>query len=188
MSAQLALQVLAEPRIEGAPRLAPFVKWPGGKSDELPAIAAAAPRLTGRLIDPFIGGGSVLLATPVQVPAWANDASADLVGLYIAASRDDRGTRSALEAVAGTWDRFANLAVLYEELARDFLSGDERSALATLATHAQSYLSLAAAAGPELTETYLSRIHRDLPAKFRRMRKVQSDVGLELSRPDLLAN
>jgi len=36
------------------PDLTPFIKWPGGKSDELLAIAAAAPPLGGRYIDPSL--------------------------------------------------------------------------------------------------------------------------------------
>ena len=68
----------------------PFLKWPGGKSQELPAIAAVAPSLTGRLIDPFVGSGAVLYAAPPGVAAWANDACPDLIGLYAsAAARDD---------------------------------------------------------------------------------------------------
>jgi DNA adenine methylase len=122
------------------------------------------------------------------VPAWANDASADLVRLYAAASLADVSSRAALDAVASAWDSFADLAVMYEELAQDFLVGDDRSTLATLAAHAASYLGRAGAAGPGLTETYVSRIERDLPAKFRRMRKVQAEVSLLLTRSDLLAN
>jgi DNA adenine methylase len=177
-----------EPRLEGSPRLVPFVKWPGGKSDELPAIAAAAPPLAGRFIDPFVGGGSVLLATPVEVPAWANDACADLVRLYAAASGSDADARSALDAVAGAWDGFSDLRELYEELAEVFRAGDGQSAAAILTAHAGSSLGPVASAGPGLTATYTSRLERDLPAKFRRMRRIQAQAGYLLPPPDLLAN
>jgi DNA adenine methylase len=186
--AQLALRGLTEPRLESSPRLAPFIKWPGGKSDELPAIAAAAPPLTGRLIDPFVGGGSVLLATPAGVPAWANDACPDLVRLYEAAGTSDAVVRAALDAEAGVWDGLSDLTELYEELADAFRAGDGRSATAILSAHARSYLDLVASAGPGLTATCASRLERDLPAKFRRMRRVQAQVGFLLSAPDLLAN
>jgi len=188
MTAQLALRVLAEPRLESSPRLAPFLKWPGGKSDELPAIAGAAPPLIGRLIDPFVGGGSILLATPVEVPAWANDACADLVRLYAAASGSDAVARAALDAVAGVWDGFSDLHELYQELADAFRAGDGRSAAAIVSAHERAYLDLVATAGPGLSATYSSRLERDLPAKFRRMRRVQAQVGFVLSAPDLLAN
>ncbi len=50
MAAQLRLELDsgATPSLEGIPALTPFIKWPGGKSLELPAIAAKAPPLTGR--------------------------------------------------------------------------------------------------------------------------------------------
>ena len=77
----LALPSFLPPRLEARPLVPPFLKWPGGKSQELPSIAALAPPLTGRLIDPFVGGGAVLLATPPVVAAWANDACPELVAL-----------------------------------------------------------------------------------------------------------
>jgi DNA adenine methylase len=187
MIAQLALRGLSEPRINPSPRLVPFVKWPGGKSTELSAIATASLAITGRLIDPFVGGGSVLLATPAEVQAWANDACVDLVRLYEAASRSDASARAALDAVAGAWDGFAGLRSLYEELADAFL-GDGHRVGGILSMHSDCYLQLVSSAGPGLTPMYRSRLERDLPAKFRRMRSVQSAVGVPLSAPDLLAN
>src|SRR5450755_3443908 len=80
----------ATTRLDGSPALSPFLKWPGGKTLELPAIAAAAPVLDGRFIDPFLGGGSVFLAAPVEVPALVNDACRDLVELYTSAASRSR--------------------------------------------------------------------------------------------------
>lgn len=188
MIAQPSLRVLDAPRIEPSRRLGPFVKWPGGKSDELSAIAAAAPPLTGRLIDPFVGGGSVLLATPTEVLAWANDACPDLVRLYTAVGGSDALARGALDALAIAWDGFSGLQYLYGELADAFRMGDGRSVGGILTSHAASYLGLVAVAGPRLTGPYVDRLERDLPAKFRRMRQVQSTMGELLSPPDLLAN
>src|ERR1035437_10657320 len=65
------------PRLEAYPRLSPFLQWPGRTTQELPAIAAGAPPLAGRLIDPFVGGGSVLFATPAQGSALGHDACRD---------------------------------------------------------------------------------------------------------------
>ena len=94
----LALPLFMPPRLEARPLVTPFLKWPGGKSQELPAIAAAAPPLTGRLIDPFVGGGAILFAAPPEVAAWANDACPDLVGLYTSAAARDE---TVIAAIAG---------------------------------------------------------------------------------------
>jgi DNA adenine methylase len=188
VTAQLTLRGLTPTGIQGSPQLTPFIKWPGGKSYELPAIAAAAPPLTGRLIDPFVGGGSVLLATPPEVPAWANDACADLARLYTGATSSDDSFQRALESVAMAWNGFAGLGQLYEELAATFTSGDGHAVSSILAAHAPAFHHLLDPAGPGLAGLYMTRIEKDLPVKFERMRRVQTKVAALLSAPDLLAN
>lgn len=187
MSAQLALRAIVEPRIEPSPRLMPFVKWPGGKSDELPAIAAAAPLLTGRFIDPFVGGGSVLLATPSEVPAWANDACADLVQLYSLSSSRDASARFPFDAVASAWDAFSDLRERYAELAAFFATGDDTPSF-RMPSDALARIGLDAGVARGLTAPYVARLQHDLPAKFRRMRHLQVALGQSLSPVDLLAN
>lgn len=184
----LPLPGFTEPRLEGSPRLVPFIKWPGGKSQELPAIAAAAPPLTGRLIDPFVGGGSVLLATPVGVPAWANDASPDLIAVYVAAASREVDFRRAVDAVAGLWNDLGALTGFYSELAESFSSGSPAVTSAVVGRSESTLRSLVATAGPGLTTLFLSRLERDLLAKFDRMRKVEARVGVTLPHADLLAN
>jgi DNA adenine methylase len=188
VTAQLTLLGLTPPRIEPIPQLTPFIKWPGGKSFELPIIAAAAPPLTGRLIDPFVGGGSVLLATPPEVSAWANDACDDLSRLYTGAVSSDAAFRRALESVAVAWDGFSALAPLYEELAATFTVGDGHAVPGILVAHAPALNRLLDLAGPGLSDLYRKRLAKDLPVKFDRMRRVQLKVGALLSAPDLLAN
>jgi DNA adenine methylase len=185
-AATLPLETPA-PRLAASPQLTPFLKWPGGKSQELAAIAATAPTLTGRLIDPFVGGGAVLLATPAAVPAWANDLSTDLISLYSAASAQDEPTRSAINGVASSWDRFGSLVETYEDLARIFLNGDGCQATEAVTRNGTALRRTLEAAGPNLAEVYINRLMKDLPVKFDRMRKIQSQVGT-LPEGDLLDN
>jgi DNA adenine methylase len=175
-------------QIEAEPRLTPFLKWPGGKTQELPSIAALAPPLAGRFIDPFVGGGSVLLATPSDVPAVVNDACRDLVGLYAAASTQDPAFRSAVEALASAWDSLTDLPDLYADLAGAFLTGSTPATSAALERNSAVLLGLADSAGPGLAALFASRVERELLAKFDRMRGVQGRVGRSLSAGDLEAN
>ena len=103
----LPLPLFMPPRLAARPLVTPFLKWPGGKSQELPAIAAVAPPLTGRLIDPFVGGGAILFAAPPDVAAWANDACPDLIGLYTSAAVRDDTLIAAIAGVAGAWEGFS---------------------------------------------------------------------------------
>ena len=188
MNAQLL--VLSPPayRLAAAPTLVPFLKWPGGKSLELPAISAAAPELTGRFIDPFVGGGSVLLAVPEEVGALANDAAEDLLELYRAAAEEREAFRNAVAGVAHGWDALRLLAPVYRALAVEFLDGlSGRDALSAAFTTG-SFSRALGSAGPGLEQGFAARLSKDLPVKFARMRRIQIALGRTLSDPDLLAN
>lgn len=187
MNAQLRILDLPVDRLAPSPALTPFLKWPGGKSQELAAIAAAAPPLTGRFIDPFVGGGSVLLAVPEEIDAWANDAAEDLIDLYRAAAEERWAFRDAVEGVADAWDALRSLDELYRALADDFLIGTSGSAVRTDG-HARSLERLLAFAGPGLHDIFAARLAKDLPSKFDRMRKIQVALDRRLSNVDLLDN
>ena len=178
----------AIPKIQADPQLSPFVKWPGGKSMELPAIAAAAPALTGRFIDPFVGGGSVLLATPIDVAAQVNDASRDLIGLYVAAATNAPAFRAAIDALAASWGRLADLDSLCADLGHVFLQGSSSDIESVVARHSVRLQSVVGPAGTELANQFVGRVGEDLRAKFTRMRKVEIKVGQVLSGSDRLAN
>ena len=126
--AEASERSIAAPRPPGVPTSSlagpgPVLKWPGGKSQELAAIAASAPFLTGRFIDPFVGGGSVLLAVPDGVEAWANDAAEDLMRLYRAASEERWSFRATVHGVAAAWEKLRSFDEFYRALGDDFLSG-----------------------------------------------------------------
>lgn len=188
MNAQLRLLDLPVYRIAATPGLTPFLKWPGGKSQELAAIARAAPPLTGRFIDPFVGGGSVLLAVPEGIEAWANDAAEDLIELYRAAAEERWAFRHAAEGVAEAWEALRSLEELYRGLADDFLDGSSGLAAVTVGSRTRGLELALALAGPGLDDVFRTRLAKDLPAKFQRMRKIQIALDRMLSDSDLLDN
>jgi DNA adenine methylase len=188
VNAQLRLLDLPVHRIVASPGLTPFLKWPGGKSQELAAIARAAPPLTGRFIDPFVGGGSVLLAVPEGIEAWANDAAEDLVELYRAAAEERWAFRHAAEGVAEAWDALRSFEELYRGLADDFLDGSSGLAAMPIGSRARGLELALALAGPGLDDVFRTRLAKDLPAKFHRMRKIQIALDRKLSDSDLLDN
>lgn len=66
-----------------APRTSkPFLKWPGSKSRALSALLPLLPH-GPRLIEPFVGAGSVLLGTDYDTYV-VNDANADLMATWAA--------------------------------------------------------------------------------------------------------
>jgi DNA adenine methylase len=186
VTAETAPIGLLDPRLDPSTAIQPFLKWPGGKSDELRTIARAAPPLTGRYIDPFVGGGSVLLAVPPDVKAWANDACADLIRLYELAASGPTG-RSAFDSTAATWDGFIDLPELYAELAIAFRAADKDAMIAAVSDRSAALRRLVDRAGPGLADAFLGRLRRDLPLKCRRMSRIEGSHGT-LSARDLVAN
>jgi DNA adenine methylase len=188
VNARLRLLDPPADRIAASPGLTPFLKWPGGKSQELPAIAAAAPPLTGRFIDPFVGGGSVLLAVPAGIEAWANDAAEDLIAVYRAAAEERLDFRHAADGLARAWDALRAFGDLYRSLAAEFLDGSDGLGAVRTGSRARGLEPALALAGPGLDDVFRTRLADDLPAKFRRMRKIQAKLDRRLSDSDLLAN
>ncbi len=176
------------PRLGARALVSPFVKWPGGKSQELPSIAALAPPLTGRLIDPFVGGGAILFATPPAVAAWANDACPELVALYAAAASCDDAVRGAIAGVASAWEGFSSIPELHGDLADAFLAGSRERVGVTLEHWHVALHDIVDRAGPSIADSFEARVERELLAKLTRMRGVERTLGRILSRPDLLAN
>ena len=64
----------------------PFLKWPGGKRRLAVRILSLLP-VEGRLIEPFVGAGSVFLASG-HTHLVLNDRNADLMAAYAALQSD----------------------------------------------------------------------------------------------------
>lgn len=161
--------------------LRPFLKWPGGKASELAMIAAATPPLMGRYVDPFVGGGSVLLAIPSTVPAAANDACPELVLLCRGLAGGDLDLAGSLGGVATAWDELTSDPAGLRAIVDAFIgrSGTGLGEVPAVDVNA---------AGPGFREAFAARLPTDVAAKLARMRAVETKAGHRLSEPDLLAN
>ncbi len=64
--------------------LKPFVKWPGGKSEEIDHIQPYCPRQMRKYVEAFLGGVAFFLSLPTHTyqQAYLNDFSKELIGLY----------------------------------------------------------------------------------------------------------
>lgn len=160
-----------------------------GRQDSRAAShSLGSPPLTGRYIDPFVGGGSVLLAVPEEVEAWANDAAEDLIELYRAAA-DERGSfRDVVSGVAQAWNGFATLDDVYRALTAEFLRGSSGLEAVSAASANRAFNRAMHTAGGGLDDAFAARLSRDVPSKFERMRRIQTTVGRALPDSDLRAN
>lgn len=81
----------------GQPVVHPFLKWAGSKRRILSQLLPQLP--TGkRLVEPFIGGGSVFMATTFDEYLLA-DINPDLIALYCELKRDPTATVEAVKAL-----------------------------------------------------------------------------------------
>lgn len=59
----------------------PFLKYPGGKTKEVPLVKQYMPNDINRYFEPFVGGASVYLALGIR-DSYINDFSTDLINVY----------------------------------------------------------------------------------------------------------
>lgn len=176
---------------------APLLKWPGGKTRELPAILGALPDDMGRLVDPFVGGGALLFALPASVPAVVNDASEDLVELYRRVQSHDDALLGRLDALAGWWRDLAGVVDRCAgAMVEVFTDRPERApgaveAAATGGALDQLVDPVVASAPPpwgEVVGALDEDLRRLVPPKLARMRGVEQRRGRRLPDADVWRN
>jgi DNA adenine methylase len=153
--------------------LSPFLKWPGGKSSELQKISQAAPKETiNRFIEPFVGGGSVLLSVDLAIPALANDICPELIDLYKSGSVDDKNLKAELLKISNFWEAAGTYGANWENLSDQIMKsqiGEDAIVLEILKliqVELQSFDDV-------FNKEFVRRLTKDLPSKLRRMQKIQ---------------
>jgi DNA adenine methylase len=160
----------------------PFVKWPGGKSSELDVIGALAPTSFRRLVEPFVGGGSVLFALLERAQyAVANDLSRDLIELYLAVrdGRDD--VREVLETFGASWQGVRHtLEVVRGEVVAAYSSRRDLPAIGGISVWLRESIEKGVLGGyPDEARTELAQmIEATVEAKLLRMRALEAKRGL----------
>jgi DNA adenine methylase len=168
--------------------LRPWVKWPGGKSGELPLIIENAPKTPiRRFIEPFVGGGSVLLAVNHLIPATANDICPELIELYKAGAENDLVVKSELLNIANGWDRIGvhreDVLSIAKTLVDNFSA--PRSIADELFNHFHGDLQNLV---PALIDEMERRFLQDLPKKLDRIQKLQIKHSRPLPLDEMIDN
>jgi DNA adenine methylase len=171
----------------------PLLKWPGGKTRELPVLEEFLQPPIRTYLEPFVGGGAVLFSLAVEVPqtlfsrhpparALVADVNPELVALYQGVGRRDPELRRILEGYARIWDEeLPEVAVrTLPALAKWFQeSGREEGATPP------DELILAVTEAFSLEEAR-PRVRRGLVDKLRRSRRLEIKHGAMLA-PELIA-
>lgn len=81
----------------------PFMKYPGGKTKEIPLVLNNLPKTIVRYIEPFVGGGSIYYAMNIT-NSLINDKSFDLSLLFKLVKEQNLKLKDYLISFADAWD------------------------------------------------------------------------------------
>lgn len=81
----------------------PFIKWPGGKTEELGIISSYIPKNIRNYYEPFVGGGAVYFSVKNADRYFINDRSKELIELYRAIKDKNDGFIAALREIDKCW-------------------------------------------------------------------------------------
>src|SRR5436309_13880160 len=82
-------------------KLTPFLKWAGGKEQELRHILPSIPTFDS-YFEPFVGGGAVFFSIEAQ-KKFINDKSPELCTLYAMIAKNDKDLFLALDFLLASW-------------------------------------------------------------------------------------
>lgn len=99
--------------------LSPLLKWPGGKTRELPLLNHLLNRDWENYVEPFVGGGACFFSLAPK-SAVVNDVNANLIGLYQAVKSNDEELQEILTDLANIWD--VSLTELAQETSASFVA------------------------------------------------------------------
>lgn len=86
--------------------LTPIIKYPGGKTRELPVILANLPKKIKHYYEPFVGAGAVYFAICNKISKkLINDKSSDLINLYLIIRKQDPDFYRLVNQMINNWQK-----------------------------------------------------------------------------------
>ena len=176
-------------------RVAPLLKWPGGKSEELPKVVAGMPQRIEKYFEPFVGGGAAFFAMPSDVPAYINDTSADLIAFYRLVQNQDGNLFSDLLGIDDWWDRIARFVDgPGTELVDLFVSGPQRPdqlkvrVSSVVRHHLSRLMDTVTPRWEDLRDHFATHVEDLVPRKLLRMRTIEHQRAQLLPIEDVIRN
>ena len=176
-------------------KLAPFIKWAGGKEQELKHILPLVPPFD-EYYEPFVGGGAVFFSVQAR-RAFINDKSPELVNLYRVIARQDDAFFLTLDTLAKGWQAVSQLVdshttdllTLYKDCTSERRSSREGETLLLpfIRSRRALFEELFDTLLPQEGQHFLRELERNLTGKTRRMKVLEQRKG-NLPDADILAN
>ena len=178
-----------------AGKLTPFIKWAGGKEQELRHILPAIPAFDS-YFEPFVGGGAVFFSITAN-KKFINDRSPELFNLYRMIAKNDKEFFRALDILLDGWQHLSilvdkeesNLIRMYKAYSWNECTLEEitKNIMHFISSHSTEFRDLFEVFFRRDVENFVRELQRNLLSKTKRM-KILEDKKWKLSEEDIVAN
>lgn len=175
----------------------PFIKWPGGKTEELKIILDNLPNDIKNFYEPFVGGGAVYFATDNIDKYIINDKSKELINLYKSIQSQNDMFFYAIKEIDKCWkilekiseDHIYELSDIYKEYKCDRISDLELkiSIEQFILFNANEFNGILNDEFIIDGKRILLELENNILKKLKRMKKIEKEKG-ELSINDIKLN
>ncbi len=176
-------------------KLTSFLKWAGGKEQELKYILPLIPSFDD-YYEPFVGGGAVFFSIQSQ-RKFINDKSSELYNLYMMVAQQDKEFFRALDILLRGWQSvseiIAHRALYLINLYKAYSLGEysvedmEYKLLEFIQHHSEEFKEMFEAFFDKDTENFVRELKRNLISKTRRM-KILENKKWRLPENDIIEN
>ncbi len=176
-------------------KLTPFLKWAGGKEQELRHILPSIPAFDS-YFEPFVGGGAVFFSITAR-KKFINDRSPELCKLYAMIAKSDKDFFRALDILLAGWQCLSalvdseadSLTRLYKAYSCNECTLEEISdeLLRFISSHATEFRELFEVFFSHDIENFMRELQRNLFSKTKRMKALE-DKKWKLPDGDVVAN
>ncbi|NLT95925.1 MAG: DNA adenine methylase [Clostridia bacterium] len=177
-------------------KLSPFLKWAGGKEQELVHILPNIPQDFHRYLEPFVGGGAVYFAINKENMV-INDKSRELINLYRMIKEGNQEFFCKIEGIYHNWkvlenivDRHADLVISkYKDYSCDKITKSELDdfILEFILHHVDEFNGVLSTSFNLAIDNFIKEIKKNLISKTGRMKKIEAEKG-KLPDSDIVDN
>lgn len=175
----------------------PFIKWPGGKTDELEIILGNIPKKINNYYEPFVGGGAAYFGLEHCDKYYINDKSEELMEIYLCIKENNETFFYAIKEIDKCWKILENITAkyideltsLYNKYKRDNISDKELSSYIKdfILTKTEEFNGILNEKFIVDGKRILKELDRSLSRKLKRMKVIEKERGI-LPRDDVKEN
>ncbi|HEY4033481.1 MAG TPA: DNA adenine methylase [Ktedonobacteraceae bacterium] len=177
-------------------KLTPFLKWAGGKEQELRYILPTIPDFEN-YYEPFVGGGAVFFSITAYNAKFINDKSSELFNLYTIIAQQNQEFFRALDILLDGWqhiskivdDEASSLIKMYKAYSYSECSTQEmtKNLLNFIFSHAEIFKRMFESFINKDVENFIHELQRNLLSKTKRMKTLENKKW-KLPEKDIVAN